>query len=73
MCVCLCVNVSERRRLKQLSDLILILYLGSSCKYPEQFSQFSPNPKLKASSYKNFNFDFVKNSSNDFEHILVIS
>ena len=57
VCVCVCVSVclSVRRRsqsLNQSTDLVQILYLGSSCKYLEQFFSFSSTPKIKGSSHE---------------------
>ena len=72
----LCVCVSDRRQLQSLNqstDLVLIRYLGSSCKYLERFFfSFSPTPKIKGSSHekKIKNNDFLKNGSNGFDYIL---
>ena len=53
VCVCVCVYVCRRTQsLNQLTDLIQIRHLGSSCKYLEPFFSFPPTLKIKGSSHK---------------------
>ena len=47
VCLCLCVCLCDRRRtqsLNQLTDLVQIRYIGSSCKYLEPFFLVFPLP-----------------------------
>ena len=57
MCVCLSVCLCDRSRtqsLNQLTDLVQIRYIGSSCSLniSSRFFTFPPTPKIKSSSHK---------------------
>ena len=75
VCVCVCLSVfvclCDRRRTysqNQLTDLVQIRYIGSSCKYLEPFFSFPPYPKIKGSSNeKKFKISNFSKMANDFD------